>query len=293
MPMNVIPLFSYDQLNAGPLRPQAAAWEQRIPSQLIVDYADHRFLDILLAMRHSWDMVPIALLRRELEYVLSTIGALVALGHIVMLGPIVRVLTKGLEKDSITPASFQDSCELGKALNLARINRLKQANRPLAHMHACDNHSMSGGMGRTAIRKRSLLIIQYAAQAAILITLLPCDQCIKQLNIMMQMMSTLEVMMNDRMMDIVAHRQEAAALFDIYEAIIYKEANNADKAETQQNTTKLDDKIQCILDDNKLAPEHMNQKKATKAMEDLRRKNHTLVDLINKVAHQSLKAIPN
>ena len=66
MPMNTIPLFSYEQLNAGPLRPQAAAWERRIPSQLIVDYADHRFLDILLAMRRSWDTVPVALLRREL-----------------------------------------------------------------------------------------------------------------------------------------------------------------------------------------------------------------------------------
>ena len=66
MPMNAIPLFSYDQLNAGPLGLQAAAWERRIPSQLIVDYADHRFLDILLAMRRSWDTVPIALLRREL-----------------------------------------------------------------------------------------------------------------------------------------------------------------------------------------------------------------------------------
>ncbi|KAF9495265.1 hypothetical protein BDN71DRAFT_1506821 [Pleurotus eryngii] len=28
-------------------------------------------------------------------------------------------------------------------------------------------------------------------------------------------------------------------------------------------------------------------------MEDLRRKNHALIDLINKVARQSLKAIPN
>ncbi|KAF9489791.1 hypothetical protein BDN71DRAFT_1511810 [Pleurotus eryngii] len=110
---------------------------------------------------------------------------------------------------------------------------------------------------------------------------------------MMQMMSTLEVVMNDRMMDIVAHRQEAAALFDIYEAVIYKEANNADEAEMQQNATELDAEIQHILDDNKPASKHTNQKKATKAMEDLRRKNHALIDPINKVAHQSLKAIPN
>ncbi|KAF9486613.1 hypothetical protein BDN71DRAFT_1514838 [Pleurotus eryngii] len=136
MSMNMIPLFSYDQLNAGPLGPQATAWERRIPLQLIVDYADHRFLDILLAMRCSWDTVPVVLLRRELEYVLSTIGALVALGHIVTPGPIVRVLAKGLKEDSIMPASFQDSHELRKALNLVQINRLKQANRPLAHRHA-------------------------------------------------------------------------------------------------------------------------------------------------------------
>ncbi|KAF9494552.1 hypothetical protein BDN71DRAFT_1507536 [Pleurotus eryngii] len=110
---------------------------------------------------------------------------------------------------------------------------------------------------------------------------------------MMQMMSTLEVVMNDRMMDIAAHGQEAAALFDIYEAVIYKEADNTDEAETQQTATELDAEIQCILDNNKPAPKHMNRKKAMKAMEDLRRKNHTLIDLINKVAHQSLKAIPN
>ncbi|KAF9487464.1 hypothetical protein BDN71DRAFT_1513940 [Pleurotus eryngii] len=78
------------------------------------------------------------------------------------------------------------------------------------------------------------------------------------LDIIMQMMSTLEVVINDRMMDIVAHRQEVAALFDIYEAVIYKEADNADEAKTQQNTTELDDEIQRILDDNKLAPEHTN-----------------------------------
>ncbi|KAF9494656.1 hypothetical protein BDN71DRAFT_1590295 [Pleurotus eryngii] len=75
-------------------------------------------------------------LRQAQKYVLGTIGASVALGHIVTLGPIVRALAKGLEEDSIMPASFQDSRELGKALNLARINRLKQANRPLAHRHA-------------------------------------------------------------------------------------------------------------------------------------------------------------
>ncbi|KAF9496240.1 hypothetical protein BDN71DRAFT_1505935 [Pleurotus eryngii] len=56
---------------------------------------------------------------------------------------------------------------------------------------------------------------------------------------------------------------------------------------------ELDDKIQRILDDKKPASKYTNQKKATKAMEDLRRKNHTLIDLINKVAHQLLKVIPN
>ncbi|KAF9492644.1 hypothetical protein BDN71DRAFT_1433113 [Pleurotus eryngii] len=99
--------------------------------------------------------------------------------------------------------------------------------------------------------------------------------------------------MNDRMMDIVAHRQEAAALFDIYEAVIYKEAENVDEAETQENATELDAEIQRILDNNKLAPKHANRKKATKAMEDLWRKNHALIDLINKVACQLLKAILN
>ncbi|KAF9491255.1 hypothetical protein BDN71DRAFT_1453152, partial [Pleurotus eryngii] len=139
----------------------------------------------------------------------------------------------------------------------------------------------------------SVLIVRYAAQAAILITSPPCDRCIERLDIVMQMMSTLEVVMNDRMMDIAAHGQEAAALFDIYEAIIYKEADNTDEAETQQTATELDAEIQRILDDNKPAPEHANRKKAMKAMEDLRRKNHALIDLINKVARQSLKAIPN
>ncbi|KAF9494657.1 hypothetical protein BDN71DRAFT_1507494 [Pleurotus eryngii] len=110
---------------------------------------------------------------------------------------------------------------------------------------------------------------------------------------MTQMMSTLEVMTNNRMMDIAAHGQEAAALFNIYKAVIYKEAENADEAKTQENTTELDAEIQRILDDNKLASEHVNRKKATKAMEDLQRKNHALIDLINKVARQSLKAIPN
>ncbi|KAF9495125.1 hypothetical protein BDN71DRAFT_1496102 [Pleurotus eryngii] len=106
-------------------------------------------------------------------------------------------------------------------------------------------------------------------------------------------MSTLEVVTNDRMMSVAAHGQEAAALFDIYKAVIYKEADNADKAETQQTATELDAEIQRILDDNQPAPEHANRKKATKAMEDLRRKNHALIDLINKVTRQSLKAIPN
>ncbi|KAF9487558.1 hypothetical protein BDN71DRAFT_1499880, partial [Pleurotus eryngii] len=108
-------------------------------------------------------------------------------------------------------------------------------------------------------------------------------------------MSTLEVVTNDRMMDVAAHGQEVAALFDIYEAVIYKEADNADEAEaeTQQTATELDAEIQRILDNNQPAPEHANRKKATKAMEDLRRKNHALIDLINKVARQSLKAIPN
>ncbi|KAF9490611.1 hypothetical protein BDN71DRAFT_1511104 [Pleurotus eryngii] len=336
MPMNTIPLFSYEQLNAGPLGLQAAAWERRIPSQLIVDYADHWFLDILLAMRRSWDTVPIALLRRELEYILGTIGASVALGHIVTPGPIVRALAKGLEEDLITPASFQDSRELGKALNLARINCLKQANQPLAHRHAwwetaashraaeadrnspsphilsaltiiqCleawgEQQSESEGLkniplykdGDGVHRPLSLLMAQYAAQATILITSPPCDRCIERLDIITQMMSTLEVVTNDRMMDVAAHGQEAAALFDIYEAVIYKEADNADKAEMQQNATELDAEIQRILDDNQPAPEHANRKKATKAMEDLRRKNHALIDLINKVARQSLKAIPN
>ena len=142
-------------------------------------------------------------------------------------------------------------------------------------------------------RPLSLLIVRYAAQAGIAITSPPCDQCIERLDIITQMMSTLEVVTNDRMMSIAAHGQEAAALFDIYEAVIYKEAYNADEAETQQTATELDAEIQRILDDNQPAPEHANRKKATKAMEDLRRKNHALIDLINKVARQSLKAIPN
>ncbi|KAF9488257.1 hypothetical protein BDN71DRAFT_1457557, partial [Pleurotus eryngii] len=152
-------------------------------------------------MRRSWDTVPVALLRRELEYILGTIGASVALGHIVM---------PGLEEDSIMPASFQDSHELGKALNLAE----GKENIPL-YKDADAVH-----------RPLSLLIVRYAAQAGIAITSPPCDRCIKRLDIMMQMMSTLEV-------------------------------------------------------------------KATKAMEDLRQKNHALIDLINKVARQSLKVIPN
>ncbi|KAF9489082.1 hypothetical protein BDN71DRAFT_1512484 [Pleurotus eryngii] len=247
-------------------------------------------------MRRSWDTVPIALLHRELEYVLSTISASVAMGHIVTLGPIVQVLAKGLEKDSITPASFQDSHELRKACLVGNISITPSSRgRPkftfAPHSICSDDHSMSEGMGRTAIRKRSLLLVCYMAQAAIPITSPPCDQCIERLNIMMQMMFTLAVVMNDRMMDIVAHRQEVAALFDIYEAVIYKEADNADKAETQQNTTKLDDEIQHILDNNKPAPKHTNRKKATKAMEDLRCKNHTLIDLINKGTNLSLEEV--
>ncbi|KAF9491327.1 hypothetical protein BDN71DRAFT_1453031, partial [Pleurotus eryngii] len=235
-------------------------------------------------MRHSWDTVPIALLHRELEYVLGTIGASVALGHIVTLGPIVWALAKGLEEDSITPTSFQDSHELGKALNLMRINLM------IIQCLEAWGEQLSESEGKKNIplykdadavhRPLSLLIVRY-------------------LDIMMQMMSTLKVVMNDRMMDITAHGQEAAVLFDIYEAVIYKEAENVDKAETQENTTELDAEIQRILDNNKLAPEccpyteHANRKKATKAMEDLRRKNHALIDLINKVARQLLKAIPN
>ncbi|KAF9489711.1 hypothetical protein BDN71DRAFT_1511864 [Pleurotus eryngii] len=95
------------------------------------------------------------------------------------------------------------------------------------------------------------------------------------------------------MMQMMSILEEAATLFYIYEAIIYKEADNMDEAETQQNATKLDDEIQCIVDNNKPAPKHINKKKATKSMEDLRHKNHTLIDLINKVTHQSLKTIPN
>ncbi|KAF9489504.1 hypothetical protein BDN71DRAFT_1499024 [Pleurotus eryngii] len=142
-------------------------------------------------------------------------------------------------------------------------------------------------------RPLSVLIVWYVAQATIPITSPPCDQCIEQLDIITQMMSTLEVVTNDRMMSVAAHGQEAAALFDIYEAVIYKEADNADEAKTQQTATELDAEIQRILDDNQPAPEHANRKKAMKAMEDLQWKNHALIDLINKVAWQSLKAIPN
>ncbi|KAF9497067.1 hypothetical protein BDN71DRAFT_1445491, partial [Pleurotus eryngii] len=248
-------------------------------------------------MRRSWDTVPVALLRRELEYVLSTIGVSVALGHIVMPGPIVRALAKGLEEDSITPASFQDSRELGKALNLARINLtiiqcLEAWGEQLSESEGKENIPLYKDADAVHC-PLSLLIVRYAAQAGIAITSPPCDRCIEQLDIMMQMMSTLEVVMNDRMMDIAAHGQEAAALFNIYEAVIYKEAENADEAEMQENATELDAEIQRILDNNKPAPEHANRKKATKAMEDLRRKNHALIDLINKVARQSLKAILN
>ncbi|KAF9487473.1 hypothetical protein BDN71DRAFT_1458485, partial [Pleurotus eryngii] len=218
-------------------------------------------------MRCSWDMVPIALLCRELEYVLGTIGASVALGHIVMPDSIVWVLTKGLKEDSIMPASFQNSCELGKALNFVQINLT------IIQCLEAWGEQLSESEGRKNIP------LYKDADA--------------RLDIMMQMMSTLEVVMNDRMMDIAAHGQEAAALFDIYKAVIYKEAEDADEAEMQENATELDAEIQRILDDNKLAPEHANQKKATKAMEDLQRKNHALIDLINKVARQSLKAIPN
>ncbi|KAF9491574.1 hypothetical protein BDN71DRAFT_1510263 [Pleurotus eryngii] len=249
MPMNTIPLSSYNQLNARPLRPQAAAWERRIPSQLIVDYANHQFLDILLAMRHSWDMVPIVLLHRELEYAPSTTGTPAALGHIAMPGPIVRALAKGLEKDSITPSSFQDSCKLGKALNLL-IGMLGGK-----HWHHAEQPRRTDIHLRPSfyLQRRSLNVWRHGENSYQKAK--PTD---RSLDIMMQMMSTLKVMMNNRMMDIAAHRQEAAALFDIYEAVIYKEANNVDKAEMQQNTTKLDDEIQCILDNNKPAPKHMN-----------------------------------
>ncbi|KAF9494118.1 hypothetical protein BDN71DRAFT_1508016 [Pleurotus eryngii] len=278
MPMNAIPLFSYEQLNAGPLGLQAAACNRQIPSQLIVDYADHWFLDILLAMRRSWDTVPVALLRRELEYVLGTIGASVALGHIVMLGPIVRALAKGLEEDSITPASSQDSRELGKALNLL-IGMLGGK-----HQHHAEQPRPTKAHLRPTFypQRRSFNVWRHGE-----------NSYPKRLDIITQMMSTLEVVTNDRMMDVAAHGQEAAALFDIYEAVIYKEADNADEAKTQQTATELDAEIQRILDDNQPAPEHANRKKATKAMEDLQRKNHALIDLINKVACQSLKAIPN
>ncbi|KAF9496960.1 hypothetical protein BDN71DRAFT_1445301, partial [Pleurotus eryngii] len=252
-------------------------------------------------MRRSWDMVPVALLCRELEYVLSTISASVALGHIVMPGPIVQPLAKGLEEDSITP-------ETSASRQAAEADR----NSPSPHILSAatiiqcleawgEQLSESEGKKNIPLYKDgdgvhhllSVLIVRYVAQAAIPITSPPCDRCIERLDIIMQMMSTLEVVMNDRMMDIAAHGQEVAALFDIYKAVIYKEADNADEAETQQTATELDAEIQCILDDNKPAPEHTNRKKVTKAMEDLRRKSHTLIDLINKVACQSLKAIPN
>ncbi|KAF9499013.1 hypothetical protein BDN71DRAFT_1428362 [Pleurotus eryngii] len=215
MPMNAIPFFSYNQLNVRPLGPQAAAWEQQIPLQLIVDYTDHQFLDILLAMRRSWDMVPIALLHRELEYVLGTIGASVALGHILIV-TIAQCLEAWEEQLSESEDGDSVHCPL------------------------------------------SLLLVWSMAQAAIPIISPPCDQCTKQLNILVQMMSILEVAMNDRMMAITADRQEMATLFDIYEAIIYKEADHTDEAETQQNTTELDNEIQCIVDDNKPAPKHKN-----------------------------------
>ncbi|KAF9487051.1 hypothetical protein BDN71DRAFT_1458881, partial [Pleurotus eryngii] len=140
-------------------------------------------------------------------------------------------------------------------------------------------------------RPLSVLIVRYAAQATIPITSPPCDQCIERLDIITQMMSTLEVVTNDRMMSVAAHGQEAAALFDIYKAVIYKEADNADEAETQQTATELDAEIQQILDDNQPAPEHANRKKATKAMEDLWRKNHALIDLINKGPDLSLEEV--
>ncbi|KAF9489279.1 hypothetical protein BDN71DRAFT_1512292 [Pleurotus eryngii] len=306
MPIDAIPLFCYNQLNVGPLGPQATAWERPIPSQLIVDYTDHRFLDILLAMRCSWDTVPIALLRREFEYVLGTIGASIALGHIVTPGPIVRALAQGLKEDSIMPSSFQDSHQLGKALNLARINRLKQANQPLAHRYAWWETSASHRateLDQTSPSSLILLavtIVQCLEEwgEQILVTEAERNICLyedgdERLDILTRMMSILEVGINDRMMAIAADRQEEAALFDIYEAVIYKEADNLDKVETLQIATKLDDEIQRIVDNNEPPPKHKNRKKTTKAMEDHRRKIHSLVDLINKVARQSLKAIPN
>ncbi|KAF9492939.1 hypothetical protein BDN71DRAFT_1432875 [Pleurotus eryngii] len=255
MPMNVITLFSYNELNVGPLGPQAAAQEQRIPLQLIVDYTDHWFLDILLAIMRSWDMVPIALLHRELEYILNTIGASVALGHIVTPGPIVWVLTKGLEEDSIIPTSFQDSCQLRKVLNLRHAwwETLASCRAAKADRISPSPLILSAAMIAQCLKAWGEQLSESEGEKYI--TLYKDGD---SLDIMMQMMSTLEVAMNDRMMATVTDRQEAATLFDIYEAIIYKEADNVDKAKTQQNTTDLNDEIQHIVDDNKLAPKHMN-----------------------------------
>ncbi|KAF9494551.1 hypothetical protein BDN71DRAFT_1590319 [Pleurotus eryngii] len=86
----------------------------------------------------NWNMVPVALLHRELEYVLGTISASVALGHIVTPGPIVRVLTKGLEEDLIMPASFQDSRKLGKLIGMLggkHRHHAEQPRRTETHLH--------------------------------------------------------------------------------------------------------------------------------------------------------------
>ncbi|KAF9487032.1 hypothetical protein BDN71DRAFT_1514370, partial [Pleurotus eryngii] len=224
-------------------------------------------------MRRSWDTVPIALLRRELEYVLGTIAHRHAWWE-------TSASCRAAEADQNSPSPH--------ILSAATIIQCLEAwGEQLSESEGLKNIPLYKD-GDGVHRPLSLLIARYAAQATIPITSPPCDRCIERLDIMTQMMSTLEVVM-----DVAAHGQEATALFNIYEAVIYKEAENADEAEMQENASELDAEIQRILDDNKPAPEHANRKKATKAMEDLRRKNHALIDLINKVARQSLKAIPN
>lgn len=121
-----------------------------------------------------------------------------------------------------------------------------------------------------------------------------CDSCAEATLMMREALRIVNVGLNDRAAAIAEDAQQAAAYFDLYDAVAFREMGDAESVVSAPVGSSVDPEIQRILDDNRPHPEHEGRRKATsKAKQTLREKTHEVVELINRLARQSLRQIPN
>ena len=121
-----------------------------------------------------------------------------------------------------------------------------------------------------------------------------CDNCAEATLMMREALRIVNVGLNDRAAAIAEDAQEAAAYFDLYDAVAFREIRDSESVVNAPIESPVDPEIQRILDDKRPHPEHEGRKKATsKAKQTLREKTHDVIELINRLARQSLRQIPN